>query len=96
MTTPDFFLFVLICLATARLTRLITTDQILSPLRDRVWKKWPPESSKIGYVLTCDWCTSMWASSALVLMSIISTTLVVVVASVLAASLVAGAITARL
>jgi len=96
MTASDLLIFVMISLATARLTRLITTDQILSPLRDRVWKKHPPESSKIGYLLTCDWCTSIWVSSALVLMSIISTTLVVAVASILAASLIASVITARL
>ena len=92
----EIFIFALICLATARATRLITNDEILAPVRSRIWKKWPPESSMIGYMLTCDWCTSMWAASLFVLMSIISTTLVIIVASVFAASLVSSFITARL
>ena len=92
----DIFLFLLICLATARLTRLVTVDEIFEPVRSRIWKKYPPESTKIGYLMTCDWCTSMWASSLFVLMSIISTTLVILVASIFAASLVASVITARL
>ena len=46
--------------ATYRLTKLIQEDEILSPLRDRFHEKFPPHSSKLGYLSTCPWCLSMW------------------------------------
>jgi hypothetical protein len=51
-------------LATYRLTRLVTTDVVTEPLRNRVWETHPPESSKIGYLITCDHCVSIYAGGA--------------------------------
>ena len=43
-------------LATYRLTRLITADQITKGLRG-----WIVERSEwLGYLVTCDWCLSIW------------------------------------
>lgn len=46
--------------ATYRLTRLIQEDEITAPLRERFHEKFPPESTKIGYLSTCPHCLSMW------------------------------------
>lgn len=50
MTT---LLVVLLIGATLRLTRLLTSDAILEPLRSRF-------TGRIGYMVRCDWCMSWW------------------------------------
>lgn len=52
----------LTALATYRVTRLIVEDEITSDLRDKVHSKFPPESTKIGYLFTCPWCISMYVA----------------------------------
>jgi hypothetical protein len=85
--------FVILGLATYRLTRLITTDNILETFRERIWKKYPPQSSKLGYLITCDWCTSIWVASVVVASAMIIPVLVYVYA-VFAVSAIAGLLTA--
>ncbi len=53
--------FVILSLAAFRLTHLITTDAIADGFRTKVWKKFPP-STKIGYLITCNWCTGFWVA----------------------------------
>lgn len=45
-------------LATYRLTRLVTADQITQPLRGWVVDR----SNWFGYLITCDWCLSIWVA----------------------------------
>ncbi len=52
--------FLIDALATHRLTRLVVEDEITREVRYHVWEKYPPESTKIGYALTCPYCTSVW------------------------------------
>lgn len=85
--------FVILGLATYRLTRLITTDNITEPIRERIWKKYPPHSSKLGYLITCNWCMSVWVASIVVPSAIIISVLVYVYA-VFAVSAIAGLLTA--
>jgi hypothetical protein len=85
--------FVILGLATYRLTRLITTDNIFETFRERIWKKYPPQSSKLGYLITCDWCTSIWVASVVVASAMIIPVLVYVYA-VFAVSAIAGLLTA--
>jgi len=82
-------------LATYRATRLVTTDQITAPIRDRVWEKHPPHTSKIGYLFTCDWCTSIYVASALEISRIIAPRLTSSAETVLALSAVAGLLSAH-
>jgi hypothetical protein len=89
----DWFEFVILALATFRLTRLITRDVITESLRNKVWKKYPPESSKVGYLFTCEWCMSIWTASLLYGCFIITSVTVIVVVP-LALSAVAGLLTA--
>lgn len=50
------------CLATWRITELVTTDEISRPARDWVAKRWP--GSKAAYLVTCPRCVSVWAALA--------------------------------
>lgn len=80
-------------LATYRLTRLITRDVITDSLREWVWKRRPPENSKIGYLFTCEWCMSIYTASILLGSSMISP-VTDIAAWALALSAVAGLLTA--
>jgi hypothetical protein len=45
-------------LAVYRLTRLVTTDRISEPLRDRLVGH--PVLGFVGEGIECDWCVSVW------------------------------------
>lgn len=47
-------------LAVYRLTKLVIDDKITEDVRNAVWDKYPPESTKVGYLFSCPWCVSMW------------------------------------
>lgn len=50
--------FLIVVLATYRVTRLFTADRIMQPVRDFVEVR----SQWLGYLVTCDWCLSMWVA----------------------------------
>lgn len=59
-------------LATRRLTALVTSDQIMQPVRSRFVNRSLREEAKpldesLGYLVTCDSCVSVWAGAAVVL-----------------------------
>ncbi len=91
--TLGFLELTILGLATFRITRLITRDVITERLRNWVWKKFPPETSKFGYLFTCEWCMSIWVASLLFL-SVMITSVTIAVATVFALSAVAGLLTA--
>lgn len=47
--------------ATWRLTSLVVDDEITRPARDWI-ATYLPEGSKLGYLVNCRACTSMWAA----------------------------------
>lgn len=47
----------LVALATYRLTRLVTADAIMQPLRDWVANR---GRARLTYLVACDWCLSIW------------------------------------
>lgn len=51
-------------LATYRITRLMTEDELTRPVREKVWESRPPESSRLGYILTCEHCSAVYAAGA--------------------------------
>lgn len=70
-------IFVLMALATARLTRFITTDVLFDPvrtpvIRKLVWDKRPGLRTprfhrvrdKLAYLIVCDWCASVYVGAA--------------------------------
>lgn len=50
---------VLGALSTARLTRLVTADQLTEPLRRRVIQR-VQEGGHLEYLVSCAWCASVW------------------------------------
>lgn len=85
----------ILALATYRLSRLVVEDEITASLRDKIWAKYPP-STKLGYLLTCYWCTSVWISTALIFSYILIPTVTITVALIFALSAVTGIISTRL
>lgn len=86
--------FTLLGLATYRVTRLFTRDMIMGFLRNAFWKKFPPESSRLGYLSTCEWCLSIWVGSGFVIWVMIIPTITYIVATICAVSAIAGLLTA--
>jgi hypothetical protein len=93
--TIDIFTYVILALAAHRLTRLITTDTIFSALREKIWNKFPPNKVNIGYLITCDWCTSLWVAGILIPAYLLAPAVVFVVSLVLATSSIVGFLAAR-
>ena len=85
---------VVLALATYRGTRFFTRDTLFAPIRNWIWKKKPPEKSFIGYLFTCEWCTSVWIASGYVLSAIIVPEVTYIVATISALSAIAGLLTA--
>lgn len=57
------FAAVVTALAVARVTRLVTSDYLTAPVRQWVVLKLGT-TSKGAYLITCDWCTSLWIAAA--------------------------------
>ena len=53
--------FVVLVLATARLTRLVTRDDLTAPMRQGI-DKWLGENSFVSRVIWCHWCAGVWVS----------------------------------
>lgn len=91
MTNLDFIVF---SLAIYRATRLVTRDEIFSGLRNRIWNRFPPETTKTGYLFTCEWCSSVWLGLAFVSWYTINAESFRLIAYALALSAMAGLLTA--
>jgi hypothetical protein len=89
---PTPYHLLILALAAYRVTRLITHDTIFNSLRERIWKRSPPENNRLGYWITCEWCASIWVASTLVVMYIIATEATVVICCALAVSAVVGSL----
>lgn len=55
----DLITLLIGALATARLTRLVTTDRITAGPRSAILRRLP-DGSLWAYLLVCDWCLSMY------------------------------------
>lgn len=58
-------MLVLTVLATARLTRLVTSDKLTGRPREAVlrWLVGRDPESLLAYLLVCDWCASMYTGA---------------------------------
>lgn len=52
---------ILITLAVARLTHLVTKDELALPFRRWVISRWG-DDSRLAYLVHCTWCTSIWVA----------------------------------
>jgi hypothetical protein len=59
----DTIALLVAALATARLTRLVTRDQITHPIRRRLLARLDHDGMT-AYLIVCDWCVSMWVAAA--------------------------------
>jgi hypothetical protein len=94
MTTLTTLDFILLALATYRVTRLLVRDTIFTNLRNRIWNRYPPETTRRGYLLTCEWCTSVYVGLGFATWYTISSEVVRFFAVALALSAIAGLLTA--
>lgn len=76
--------------AVYRLTKLVIDDEILSDIREKVWEKFPPETTKIGYLTTCPWCVSIWMGGLVFALRKVSPELATYISATLAASAATG------
>lgn len=77
-------------LATYRVTRFFIMDDLFSPLRERIWVRFPPESTKIGYLFTCFWCLSVWIAVPATLGLLFGGTIALAIALIFALSALVG------
>lgn len=59
----DLVTLAVIALATARITRLVTTDRVTEAPRAALVRYFGAES-KLSYLIMCDWCVSIYAGAA--------------------------------
>jgi hypothetical protein len=98
-------LLLLDALACYRLTRLVVTDYLTEPLRERLRGRVPlsdrqltgdrivvAKRPKVAEFLSCPWCVSFWTAIGVVLMQSLLPTACLYVTAVLAFSAVAGII----
>ena len=53
-----WIMLILVVLATYRLTRLVTADRVTDWFR--AWAE--RSNATLGYLVTCDWCLSIWVA----------------------------------
>jgi len=85
--------FIILALGAYRMTHLITTDAIADSFRGWIWSKFGP-TTKIGYLITCNWCTGFWVALLFVIGASILPQLTFVVSLILAISAVIGLLSA--
>lgn len=93
--TIEPMIFIVLTLATYRITRFAVKDVIFSGLRDKIWKKWDPSTTKIGYLFTCYWCMSIWSAMLVIGAYILAPTVTIVVSLVLSISSIVGYVAER-
>jgi hypothetical protein len=86
----DLLSFILLALAAYRIGKLIIEDVIFEKIREKIFKKFPPESTKTGYFFTCYWCTSLWVATLLTVGYILVPSIMLIICLPLALSAVVG------
>jgi hypothetical protein len=86
----DSFSFVILALASFRLTHFVLQDVLFESVRNWIWDKFPVESSLLGYLFTCPWCLGFWVSLTVFICYTILPTQTLFAAFVFALSAVVG------
>ena len=89
----DLLALAVLGLATFRLARLISTDTVSRRLRDEIWKRHSPAKG-LGYLITCNWCLSIWIGIALTISCTMIPVWTLIAATPFALSAIAGLLTA--
>lgn len=82
--------------AVMRLTRLVTADFLTGPIRDRLIDRWG-EEAKRSYLVTCDYCASIYVGPPVVAAAVLwPTNRVIIIGLIsLTASFIAGMVAAH-
>lgn len=93
---PTWLLFLITVGAIVRLTRIVTADYITAPIRDRLTERWG-EDAKRSYLLTCDYCASVYVAPIVATVAVLwgDNRVVIIGLLALTASFVAGIIAAH-
>lgn len=91
---PSLLEFVVLALATYRVSRLFIEDRIFDAPRNWFFSKVSP-STQLGYLFTCYHCLSMYVGTLIFLCYTIIPTVTLPVACVLALSAVVGYISTK-
>ena len=90
MALRELITLIVDIVAVYRLTKLAIDDEIFSDVREKVFEKFPPETTKIGYLFTCPWCMSIWMGAGVFALRKASPELADYVSAVLAACAASG------
>lgn len=82
-------------LATYRISKLLIDDVIFERPREAIFKKFPPESSKLGYLFTCFWCLSLWLATIITLGFILIPSVMLIICLPFAISAIVGLMSER-
>lgn len=93
---PAWLLVLLTIGAIARVTRLITADKLTEPIREWLTDRWG-EESKRAYLVSCDYCASMYVAPIIATVAVLWPTNRVIIIGLIAltASFVSGLIAAH-
>lgn len=90
--TITFIALALLSTATYRISKFFIEDFLFDKIREKIFTKFPPETTKIGYFFTCYWCMSMWIGTILALGYILNSSVMLVICLPFAISAIAGII----
>lgn len=90
----DAITLLIAALATARITRLVTTDRITRAPRQWALRRLSSEGL-LAYLIVCDWCASVYAGAGTVALAVWGGTPGMWVLTALALSYAAGWLAAR-
>lgn len=82
-------------LATYRISKLIIEDVIFEKIREKIFSKFPPETTRTGYFFTCYWCTSLWVATLLTVGFILIPSVMLIVCLPFAISAIVGLISEK-
>lgn len=82
-------------LAVYRVSRLLIEDTIFETPREKFFNRFPPESTKIGYLFTCYWCTSIWLATLVTIGFILVPSVMLIICFPFAVSAIVGLISER-
>lgn len=93
---PIWLLVIVTIGAVMRVTRLVTADYITEPIRERLTQRWG-EDAKRSYLLSCDYCASIWVGPPIVTAAVLwpDNRVVIIALVVLTASFIAGFVAAN-
>jgi hypothetical protein len=90
MTELSLVALIILGAGTYRISKLFIEDVIFEKIREKIFTKFPPETTRVGYLFTCYWCMSIWIGTIVTLGYILGSTVMIIVCLPFALSAIAG------